>query len=196
MKNICSYPIFGLLFWASLLSVGCGTSKEALRQKDNEIGRLNDRVRTLENNVNELEQQNTRFRDRADEADKRANDAEMQTIELKKAQLQKRRAATQTYLAQAKSECDRAGDSFKKNDYQDINEHAARVLAAVTAIAALTDLSDAPNPALVTALAEAKKEAEGLIEASGKKQHGDSHDHHERLCGKLTTIETLLNQGK
>lgn len=196
MKNICSYPIFGLLFWASLLSVGCGTSKEALRQKDNEIGRLNDRVRTLENNVNELEQQNTRFRDRADEANQRANDAEMQTIELKKAQLQKRRAATQTYLAQAKSECDRAGDSFERNDYQDINEHAARVLADVTAIIALTELDETANPALATALAEAKREAEGLVEASGKRQHNDCHDHHEHLTGKLSTIETLLNQGK
>lgn len=194
MKNICSYPILCLLFWASLLSVGCGASKDALRQKDNEIGRLNDRIRGLENNANDLEQQNTRLRDRADEADKRANDAEMQTIEFKKVQLQKRQAAMKAYLAQAKSECDRAGDSFKRNDYQDINEHAARALAAVTAIAALTELSDAPNPALTTTLAEAKKEAEGLIEASGKRQHDDSHAHHEHLCGKLATIETLLNQ--
>lgn len=193
MKTCSTLFSILLLFVLILLSGGCSGSKDAIRQKDNEIGRLNDRIRSLENNNNELEQQNTRFRDRADDAEKRANDLEIQSIELKKAQLQKRRASAQTYLAQAKSECVRAGDSFKRNDYQDINEHAARVLAAVTAISALTELDDAPNPALTTALAEAKKEAEGLIEASGKKQHNDSHDHHEHLCGKLATIETLLN---
>lgn len=110
--------------------------------------------------------------------------------------MQKRRTAAQTNQAHAKSECARAGDSFKRNDYQDITEHAARVLAALTAISALAELDDVPNPALATALAEAKREAEGLIEASGKKQHKDSHDHHEHLTGKLATIETLLGQSK
>lgn len=197
MKNLDT-PLSLLLFLSlCLLGSGCTAGLKnkvsqqdaTIRQKDATIQEQNKQINDLEKTNDDCKFENRKLSDDLIKAKERI--VELEKPKPDGSNPKPEASSIAYYFAVAQAECEKAGSRFKHNDYLDVNEHAANALAAVTAMIALHDASGG-NPANLTKpLNDAKENAEGLVVASAKREHNDSHDHHEHLESALKIVEKL-----
>ncbi len=194
MKNF--HFILRSLFALSLFifATACNNNlKQTLKDKDAALGAQKTKIAELENKNDQLAADNGRLKEDASKADKRSGELEKQLYECCPSGGRPKSGnadLVKYYLIQAQAETEKAGARFKQSDYVGINEHAAKALAAITALAALSGES---NSGLSRALEDAREEALGLVEATAKKQHDNSHDHHEHLEAAVKALEKLID---
>jgi cell division protein FtsB len=200
MKNLDTH--LSLLLFLSLCLLGSGCTaplKNKVSQQDATIRQKDATIQEQTKQINNLEKAND---DCKSENKNLSHDVVRGKEKIAELEKQKSNGSGQKpgnssltyYLALAQAECEKAGKRFKQDDFLDINEHAANALAAVTAMKALHEASGESNSGLEKALDDAKENAEGLVVASAKKIHNDSHDHHEHLEGALKIVDRLTNK--
>ena len=193
MKNL--HFILRPLLCLAILVLGsaCNNNlKQAVKDKEATINAQKTKIAELENKNEQLANDVSRLKEDVSKADKRAGELEKQLYECCPSGGKPKSGNSDLvkyYLIQAQAETEKAGARFKQSDYVGINEHAAKALAAITALEAL---SGEGNSGLSRALGDAKEQAEGLVEASAKKQHNDRHDHHEHLEAAVKALEKLM----
>lgn len=200
MKNLNNSLPLLLCLALCLLTGGCTAGlKKTLKEKDATIAQKDAAINAQNKQINDLGKANDdcKFENRNLSQDVVKAKEKIAELEKEKNNGSNPRPGSSSltyYFALAQAECEKAGSRFKHDDFLDINEHAANTLAAVTAMIALHESSGGNNVGLTNALNDAKEDAEGLVVASAKKLHDDSHDHHEHLESALKIVEKLANK--